>query len=52
MQGTVLYRASSFICNLLYFFLFLALTSMGVNEEDIEEKDSDSDGEVMNMASQ
>ena len=42
--------------NLFYkfdtFFLFLALKSMDENEEDIEENDSDSDGEVMNMASQ
>ena len=38
-----------FICN-FYTFLFVALTSMGENE-DIEENDSDSDGEVMNMAS-
>ena len=38
-----------FLCN-FYTFLFLALTSMGENEY-IEENDSDSDGEVMNMAS-
>ena len=36
--------------NNFYTFLFLALTSMGENE-DIEENYSDSDGEVMNTAS-
>ena len=39
-----------FICNFFPFFI-LALTSMDENEEDIAENDSDSDGEVMNMAS-
>ena len=35
-----------FICNFYTFF-----KSMDENEEDIEENDSDIDGEVMNMAS-
>ena len=51
-MGPVLYRASCFTCNLNTFFFVLALTFMDENEEDFEENDSDSDGDVMNMASQ
>ena len=51
MRGTVLYRASSCICNFYTFFYFLALTPKDENEEDTEDNDSDTDGELMNMAS-
>ena len=44
-----MYTFNLFLNN-FYTFLFLDLTSMGENE-DIEENDSDSDGEVMNTAS-
>ena len=42
----IVFRSVDFICNFYTYF-----SSMDENEEDIEENDSDIDGEVMNMAS-